>query len=80
MQVFISIGSGGILVHTLGIAHDGSHPDWIKQHERYGTMHQLTPLVDELERRGFKKQPSTGYLLIYSLMTDTTALPEPVNP
>lgn len=78
MQVFISINSGGILVHTLGIGLDsnGQHPHWIRQHERDLGTGQLEPLVDELTRRGFQKQPSTGYLLIFALMVDDAALPE----
>lgn len=73
-QVFISI-TGTIKVHALGIATDGIHPDWLAQYERCLGVEQLEPLVAELERRKFVKQPSTGYLLIYALMTDDAALP-----
>lgn len=78
MQVFISISAGGILIHTIGITADanGQHPHWLRQYERYGTIQQLNPLVAELEQRGFVKQPSTGYLLIYAKLVDTTVLPE----
>lgn len=76
MQVFISITSGCIRVHTIGVTSDGIHPHWLRQYERDLGVRQLEPLVQELEYRGFKKQPSTGYLLIYALLTDNTALPE----
>lgn len=82
MQVFISITSGGIMVHTLGIGYEGNgqHPHWLRQYERDLGVGQLEPLVQELEYRGFKKQPSTGYLLIYALLVNETTLPETVNP
>lgn len=78
MQVFISIYSSGILIHTIGITVDasGQRPHWLRQYERYGTLQQLDPLVAELEQRGFVKQPSTGYLLIYAKLVDATVLPE----
>ena len=78
MQVFISITPGGILVHTLGIAHDqnGQHPDWIREAEGKMGLAHLDPFTRSLERRGFTKQPSTGYLLIYALVVDEAALPQ----
>lgn len=78
MQVFISITPNGIRVHTIGVKHDagGQHPDWLRQYERELGIGQLEPLVDELTRRGFKKQPSTGYLLIFAAMVDDAALPD----
>lgn len=77
-QIYISINSYRILIHYYGIPteSDGTPPRWLCHFEGAVTMERLLSLVKEVESRGFKKLTSNGYLMVYSLTAEASALPD----